>query len=291
MISNNERKGIILAGGNGSRLYPLTKVISKQLLPVFDKPMIHYPLATLMTANIKDILVISTPKDISAYEALLGDGSSWGINISYKIQPSPDGLAQAFLLSEDFLGNDLSALILGDNIFYGPDFSDLLLKASNREEATIFAFHVEEAQRYGVVEFDDKKVISIEEKPVKPKSNFAITGLYFYDNEVIELAKSLKPSVRGELEIPDLNRIYMKKNKLNVEILNKDYTWFDSGTHESLLKASMYVGDFQKRYNQKISCIEEIAYKNRWISKNDLIILAKKMHNKYYRDYLEGLID
>ncbi|MAR99879.1 MAG: glucose-1-phosphate thymidylyltransferase [Nitrosomonadales bacterium] len=291
MISNNKRKGIILAGGNGSRLYPLTKVISKQLLPVFDKPMIHYPLATLMTANIKDILVISTPKDISAYEALLGDGSSWGINISYKIQPSPDGLAQAFLLSEDFLGNDLSALILGDNIFYGPDFSDLLLKASNREEATIFAFHVEEAQRYGVVEFDDKKVISIEEKPVKPKSNFAITGLYFYDNEVIELAKSLKPSVRGELEITDLNRIYMKKNKLNVEILNKDYTWFDSGTHESLLKASMYVGDFQKRYNQKISCIEEIAYKNRWISKNDLIILAKKIHNKYYRDYLEGLID
>jgi len=185
----------------------------------------------------------------------------------------------------------LSALILGDNIFYGPDFSDLLLKASNREEATIFAFHVEEAQRYGVVEFDDKKVISIEEKPVKPKSNFAITGLYFYDNEVIELAKSLKPSVRGELEITDLNRIYMKKNKLNVEILNKDYTWFDSGTHESLLKASMYVGDFQKRYNQKISCIEEIAYKNRWISKNDLIILAKKIHNKYYRDYLEGLID
>ena len=291
MISNNKRKGIILAGGNGSRLYPLTKVISKQLLPVFDKPMIHYPLATLMTANIKDILVISTPKDISAYEALLGDGSSWGINISYKIQPSPDGLAQAFLLSEDFLGNDLSALILGDNIFYGPDFSDLLLKASNREEATIFAFHVEEAQRYGVVEFDDKKVISIEEKPVKPKSNFAITGLYFYDNEVIELAKSLKPSVRGELEITDLNRIYMKKNKLNVEILNKDYTWFDSGTHESLLKASMYVGDFQKRYNQKISCIEEIAYKNSWISKNDLLILAKKIHNKYYRDYLEGLIN
>ncbi len=290
MINNNKRKGIILAGGNGSRLYPLTKVISKQLLPVFDKPMIHYPLATLMTADIKDILVISTPKDISSYEALLGDGSLWGINISYKIQPSPDGLAQAFILAEDFIGDDLSALILGDNIFYGPDFSDFLLKASNNKEATIFAYHVDEAQRYGVVEFADKKVVSIEEKPENPKSNFAITGLYFYDNEVIELAKSLKPSARGELEITDLNRIYMEKNKLTVEILNKNYAWFDSGTHESLLKASMYVGDFQKRYGRKISCIEEIAYKNSWISKNDLLILAKKIHNKYYRDYLEGLI-
>ena len=290
MTTNNKRKGIILAGGNGSRLYPLTKVISKQLLPVFDKPMIHYPLATLMTADIKDILVISTPKDISSYEALLGDGSLWGINISYKIQPSPDGLAQAFILAEDFIGDDLSALILGDNIFYGPDFSDFLLKASNNKEATIFAYHVDEAQRYGVVEFADKKVVSIEEKPENPKSNFAITGLYFYDNEVIELAKSLKPSARGELEITDLNRIYMKKNKLTVEILNKNYAWFDSGTHESLLKASMYVGDFQKRYGRKISCIEEIAYKNSWISRDDLLILAKKIHNKYYRDYLEGLI-
>ena len=291
MTTNNKRKGIILAGGNGSRLYPLTKVISKQLLPVFDKPMIHYPLATLMTADIKDVLVISTPKDISSYETLLGDGSLWGMNISYKIQPSPDGLAQAFILAEDFIGNDLSALILGDNIFYGPEFSNVLIKASNNKEATIFAYHVDKAQRYGVVEFADKKAVSIEEKPDNPKSNFAITGLYFYDNEVIELAKSLKPSVRGELEITDLNRIYLEKNKLTVEILNKNYAWFDSGTHESLLKASMYVGDFQKRYGQKISCIEEIAYKNSWISKNDLLILAKKIHNKYYRDYLEGLIN
>ena len=290
MKANIKRKGIILAGGNGSRLYPLTKVLSKQLLPVFDKPMIYYSLATLMTANIREILIISTPKDISQYQALLGNGGAWGMNISYQIQPSPDGLAQAFILAENFIGNDLSALILGDNIFYGHEMSNLLLKASNNKNATIFAYHVEDPGRYGVVEFNDNnKAISIEEKPENPKSNFAVTGLYFYDNDVVEFAKSLKPSNRGELEITDLNQIYMNQNKLNVEILNKDFSWFDSGTYESLLEVNKFVADLQSRLGRRISCIEEVAFRKGWISREHLLSLAKEIHNKDYCKYLKGL--
>jgi len=285
------RKGIILAGGSGSRLYPLTKVISKQLLPVFDKPMIYYPLATLMIADIREILLISTPEDISQYQALLGDGSIWGINISYQIQPFPDGLAQAFILAEDFIGDDLSALILGDNIFHGNDMSNLLLNASNNDNATIFAYHVSDPERYGVVEFDNnQKAISIEEKPKIPKSNYAVTGLYFYDHKVVEFAKSLKPSERGELEITDLNKIYMNEDKLNVEVLNRGFAWLDSGTHESLLEANQYIATVEKRQGQKIACIEEISFRKGWITKENLLNLAEEKYNNNYREYLKGLI-
>ena len=287
----SKRKGIILSGGTGSRLFPLTKVISKQLLPVFDKPMIYYPLTTLMIAGIKEILLISTPKDISQYQALLGDGSIWGINISYQVQPSPDGLAQAFILAEDFIGNDLSALILGDNIFHGNEMTNLLLSASNNKDATIFAYHVSDPGRYGVVEFDNNyKAISIEEKPKIPKSNYAVTGLYFYDNEVVEFAKSLKPSHRGELEITDLNRIYMNENKLNVEVLNRGFTWLDSGTHESLLEASQFIAAVEKRQGQKIACIEEISFRKGWITKDNLLSLAEEKYNNNYQEYLKGLL-
>ena len=292
MSTTNMRKGIILAGGSGSRLYPLTKVISKQLLPVFDKPMIYYPLATLMIADIREILLISTPEDISQYQALLGDGSIWGINISYQIQPFPDGLAQAFILAEDFIGDDLSALILGDNIFHGNDMSNLLLNASNNDNATIFAYHVSDPERYGVVEFDNnQKAISIEEKPKIPKSNYAVTGLYFYDHKVVEFAKSLKPSERGELEITDLNKIYMNEDKLNVEVLNRGFAWLDSGTHESLLEANQYIATVEKRQGQKIACIEEISFRKGWITKSNLLSLAEEKYNNNYREYLEGLID
>jgi len=289
-ISN--RKGIILAGGTGSRLNPLTKVISKQLLPSFDKPMIYYPLATLMIAGIREILLISTPKDISQYKALLGDGHIWGLDISYQIQPSPDGLAQAFILAEDFIGDDLSALILGDNIFHGNDMTNLLLNASNNEDATIFAYHVSDPERYGVVEFDNNhKAISIEEKPKITKSNYAVTGLYFYDEKVVEFAKSLKPSHRGELEITDLNKIYMNEDKLNVEVLNRGFTWLDSGTHESLLEANQYIATVEKRQGQKIACIEEISFRKGWITNENLLSLAEEKHNNNYREYLKGLID
>ena len=292
MTTVNKRKGIILAGGTGSRLYPLTKVISKQLLPVFDKPMIYYPLATLMIAGIREILLISTPKDISQYQALLGDGHIWGIDISYQIQVSPDGLAQAFILAEDFIGDDLSALILGDNIFHGNDITNLLLNASNNEDATIFAYHVPDPERYGVVEFDNNhKAISIEEKPKIPKSNYAVTGLYFYDEKVVEFAKSLKPSHRGELEITDLNKIYMKEDKLNVEILKQDFAWLDSGTHESLLEANQYIATVEKRQGQKIACIEEIAFRKGWVTKDNLLSLADEKYNNNNREYLKGLLN
>jgi len=291
MTTINKRKGIILAGGSGSRLYPLTKVISKQLLPVFDKPMIYYPLSTLMIAGIREILLISTPKDISQYKALLGDGHIWGVDISYQIQPSPDGLAQAFILAEDFIGDDLSALILGDNIFHGNDMSTLLLNASNKDNATIFAYHVADPERYGVVEFDNNhKAISIEEKPKIPKSNYAVTGLYFYDHKVVEFAKSLKPSHRGELEITDLNKIYMNDNKLNVEVLNRGFAWLDSGTHESLLEANQYIATVEKRQGQKIACIEEISFRKGWITKDNLLSLAEEKYNNNYQEYLKGLL-
>ena len=292
MATTNKRKGIILAGGSGSRLYPLTKVISKQLLPVFDKPMIYYPLATLMIAGIREILLISTPKDISQYQALLGDGHIWGVDISYQIQPSPDGLAQAFILAEDFIGDDLSALILGDNIFHGNDMSNLLLNASSEDGATIFAYHVADPERYGVVEFNsNQKAISIEEKPKIPKSNYAVTGLYFYNHKVVEFAKSLKPSHRGELEITDLNRLYMNEDKLNVEVLNRGFAWLDSGTHESLLEANQYIATVEKRQGQKIACIEEISFRKGWITKDNLLSLAEEKYNNNYREYLKGLID
>ena len=288
----SKRKGIILAGGTGSRLYPLTKVISKQLLPVFDKPMIYYPLATLMIAGIREILLISTPKDISQYQELLGDGSIWGIDIAYQIQPSPDGLAQAFILAEDFIGDDLSALILGDNIFHGNNMTNLLVNASNNEDATIFAYHVSDPERYGVVEFDsNQKAISIEEKPKITKSNYAVTGLYFYDDKVVEYAKSLKPSHRGELEITDLNKIYMNEDKLNVEVLNRGFAWLDSGTHESLLEANQYIATVEKRQGQKVACIEEISFSKGWITKENLLSLAEEKYNNNYREYLKGLLD
>ena len=291
MTTINKRKGIILAGGSGSRLYPLTKVISKQLLPVFDKPMIYYPLSTLMIAGIREVLLISTPKDISQYKALLGDGHIWGVDISYQIQSSPDGLAQAFILAEDFIGDDLSALILGDNIFHGNDMSTLLLNASNKDNATIFAYHVADPERYGVVEFDNNhKAISIEEKPKIPKSNYAVTGLYFYDQKVVEFAKSLKPSHRGELEITDLNKIYMNENKLNVEVLNRGFAWLDSGTHESLLEANQYIATVEKRQGQKIACIEEISFRKGWITKDNLLSLAEEKYNNNYQEYLKGLL-
>lgn len=287
-----KRKGIILAGGAGSRLFPLTKVISKQLLPVYDKPMIYYPLTTLMLAGIKEILLISTPKDIAQYQGLLGDGNIWGLDISYQVQPSPDGLAQAFILAEDFIGDNLSALILGDNIFHGNEMTNLLLKTSNNQDATIFAYHVSDPERYGVVEFDSNhKAKSIEEKPKVPKSNYAVTGLYFYDQKVVQFAKSLKPSDRGELEITDLNKIYMNNDKLNVEVLNRGFTWLDSGTHESLLEASQYIASVEKRQGQKIACIEEISFRKGWITKENLMSLAEESHNNDYREYLKGLIN
>ena len=285
------RKGIILAGGLGSRLLPLTEIISKQLLPIFDKPMIYYPLSTLMMAGIRDVLLISSPNHLSQFKALLGDGSCWGINISYQVQPSPDGLAQAFVLAEDFIGNDLSVLILGDNIFHGNDLTRILLNASNNTGATIFATHVSSPGRYGVVELDkDDKAISIEEKPKTPKSNFAVTGLYFFDNEVIKFAKSRKPSQRGELEITDLIKMYMAEDKLNVETFHRGFTWLDSGTHESLLEANQFVAITDKRQGQKIACLEEIAFRKGWISDKDLLNLANKKRNINNGTYLKSLL-
>lgn len=286
-------KGIILAGGAGTRLYPLTIVTSKQLLPIYDKPMIYYPLSTLMLAGIKDILIISTPVDLPNFERLLGDGSQFGIRLSYKIQPSPDGLAQAFIIGEEFIGNDTVCMILGDNIFYGFDFSKILREAAQlKEGAIVFGYYVRDPERYGVAEFDAKgRVISLEEKPAKPKSNYAVTGLYFYGNDVIEKAKSLKPSKRGELEITDLNRLYLEENRLSVKLMGRGMAWLDTGTHDSLLDASNFIATIESRQGLKVACIEEIAYRNGYIDKEQLLKLAEPLKKNHYGEYLIKIAD
>lgn len=284
-------KGIILAGGSGTRLYPLTMVTSKQLLPVYDKPMIYYPLSTLMLAGIRDILIISTPKDLPNFEKLLGDGSRYGINLSYKVQPSPDGLAQAFILGEEFIGNDNCAMILGDNIFHGNGLTKHLRKAvENEGRATVFGYYVDDPERFGVVEFDKNgKAISLEEKPLEPKSNYAVTGLYFYDNKVCEYAKALKPSPRGELEITDLNRIYLENEKLDVITLGRGYGWLDTGTVDSLTEAAEYVKVIETRQGLKIACLEEISYKNGWIDKDTLLESAEQYGKSPYGQHLKNV--
>ena len=283
-----KRKGIILAGGSGTRLYPVTHSISKQLLPVYDKPMIYYPLTTLMLGGIQEILIISAPQDLPQFENLLGDGSQWGLKLSYKEQPNPDGLAQAFILGEDFIGDDVSTLILGDNIFYGHDLEHLLHSANTRESgATVFTYHVNDPERYGVAEFNaDNQVISLEEKPQNPKSNYAVTGLYFYDQKVVELANHLKPSARGELEITDLNKLYLDSNELFVEMMDRGYAWLDTGTHDSLLDASQFISTIENRQGLKVACPEEIAYRKQWITKTDLTDLAKPLMKNQYGEYL-----
>jgi len=288
-----KRKGIILAGGSGTRLYPVTQVISKQLLPIYDKPMVYYPLSTLMLAGIRDILIISTSKDLPNFQSLLGDGSQWGVNFSFLEQPSPDGLAQAFIIGETFIGNSPSALVLGDNIFYGNSLENLLISSSNKEEgATIFAYHVHDPERYGVAEFNEKnQVITLEEKPIHPKSNYAVTGLYFYDSKVIDYAKSLKPSKRGELEITDLNKIYMHANNLSIQIMDRGFTWLDTGTHDSLLDAGQFISTIETRQGLKISCPEEIAFMKKWINSSDIEKLAKPMLKNNYGKYLLNLIN
>lgn len=292
MINVKKRKGIVLAGGSGTRLYPATHSVSKQLLPVYNKPMIYYPISTLMLAGIQDILVICTPRDMSSFHSLLGDGSQWGLNISFKAQLSPDGLAQALILGEAFIGNDLSSLVLGDNIFYGHDINNLLENAMIRSEgATVFAYHVIDPERYGVVEFNKQnKAISLEEKPRHPKSNFAVTGLYFYDANVIEMAKSVKPSARGELEITDLNKLYLENQKLSVEIMGRGYTWLDTGTHDSLLEASQFIATVENRQGLKIACLEEISYRQGWINSSQLENLAFQYMKNEYGRYLMQLL-
>jgi glucose-1-phosphate thymidylyltransferase len=284
-----KRKGIILAGGSGTRLYPMTKAISKQLIPVYDKPMIYYPLSVLMLAGIRDILIISTPQDLPLFKSLLGDGEAWGLNFSYQIQPSPDGLPQAFILAESFIGDDLSTLVLGDNIFYGHNFNHLLSSAvSKTQGATVFAYRVNDPERYGVVEFDrNHQVISLEEKPTTPKSNYVLTGLYFYDNQVVDFAKRLKPSSRGELEIIDLNRFYLDQSQLNIEIMGRGYAWLDTGTQESLLEAGQFIAALENRQGLKVACPEEIAYRQGWIDEHQL---KKLITPNGYGKYLNSLL-
>jgi len=287
------RKGIILAGGAGTRLHPATLALSKQLLPVFDKPMVYYPLSNLMLANIRDILIISTPQDTPRFEQLLGSGEQWGLHLSYAVQPSPDGLAHAFLIGESFIDNRPSALILGDNIFYGHDFERLLRNAMARVNgATVFVYHVQDPERYGVVEFDaNGKVVTLEEKPEQPKSNYAVTGLYFYDEQVVEYARSLKPSGRGELEITDLNKIYLEAGKLNVEVLGRGYAWLDTGTHETLLDAGRFISTLEQRQGLKVACIEEIAYRKGWIDAEQLQKLADRLSKNLYGKYLLQILN
>jgi len=288
-----KRKGIILAGGSGTRLHPATLAISKQLLPVYDKPMVYYPLSTLMLAGIQDILIISTPQDTPRFEQLLGDGSQWGLNLQYAVQASPDGLAQAFIIGEDFIGDDQSALVLGDNIFYGHDFHKPLASAMERSSgASVFAYHVHDPERYGVAQFNsDGKVLSLEEKPVVPKSNYAVTGLYFYDQQVIELARNLKPSPRGELEITDLNRLYLEQGDLHVEIMGRGYAWLDTGTHESLLDAGQFISTLEKRQGLKVACPEEIAFRKKWIDAGQLEKLAQPLTKNGYGQYLMHILN
>ncbi len=290
-------KGIILAGGSGTRLYPLTKVTSKQLLPIYDKPMIYYPMSVLMNAGIRDILIISTPQDTPRFEYLLGDGHQFGVKLSYVVQPSPDGLAQAFIIGEDFIGDDTAAMVLGDNIFFGHGLKKRLKtavqNAENGKGATIFGYYVDDPERFGIVEFDENgHAVSIEEKPIKPKSNYCVTGLYFYDNRVVEYAKNLKPSARGELEITDLNRIYLENGELNVELLGQGFTWLDTGTHESLVEATNFVRTVEMHQHRKIGCLEEIAYLNGWITKEEVLeayeVLKKNQYGRYLMDVLSG---
>ncbi len=289
-------KGIILAGGSGTRLYPLTKVTSKQLLPIYDKPMIYYPMSVMMMAGIRDILIISTPDDTPRFEALLGDGHQFGVHLSYAVQPSPDGLAQAFIIGEDFIGKDSVAMVLGDNIFHGHGLQKRLRAAVTRAEkdlgATIFGYYVDDPERFGIVEFDkDGHAVSIEEKPAKPKSNYCVTGLYFYDNRVVEYAKNLKPSARGELEITDLNRIYLENDELHVELLGKGFTWLDTGTHESLVDATNFVKTVEQHAHRKIACLEELGYLNGWIDKEEMLAAWEKMSKNQYGMYLKDVLD
>jgi glucose-1-phosphate thymidylyltransferase len=286
------RKGIILAGGSGTRLYPVTQVVSKQLLPIYDKPMVYYPLSTLMLAGIRDVLIISTPDDTPRFQQLLGDGKKWGMNLSYAVQPSPDGLAQAFIIGKSFIGDSLSSLILGDNIFYGHDFSSQLQRASaKRDGATVFAYRVHDPERYGVAEFDAAgKVISLEEKPTKPKSSYAVTGIYFYDKNVCELAANLKPSPRGELEITDLNRLYLESGQLSCEVMGRGMAWLDTGTHESLLEASQYIEIIERRQGLKVACPEEVAYRQGWIGAREIEALAAPMLKNSYGQYLIAML-